>query len=489
MPDSSDLSAILASLSGVRVLVVGDVMLDRFATGWVERISPDDTNPVVLIERDDAMAGGAGNVACNIASLGARADLIGVVGNDEPANRLKSIMFNTNRVTARFVIEPGRATTEKSRVFGDGRQIIRTDRESRTKLAKTTVRDILAALKAALGDADAVIVSDYAKGVVAEDLWAQVIDWSVATGKPVIADPKGVDFSMYRGATVLTPNARELAVATGSPVGSNAEIETAALEIMESASIGALVVTRGQDGLSVISGPGAAVHIGTLARGAIDVSGAGDTVAAALAGALAVGANLVDAARLANAAAGVVVRKAGTATTHAREVLAVLSGTDAKITTLDPALERIQHWRDQGESVAFTNGCFDLLHPGHVSLLNQARAAADRLVVGLNTDASVRGLKGEGRPIQNKNARAAVLASMGAVDMVIPFAEDTPVRLIEAIRPDALVKGADYTADQVVGGAFVESYGGRIVLAELEPGESSTGLVSRIGKLKSQAGK
>jgi len=488
MPDFSNLSAILASLSGIRMLVVGDVMLDRFITGRIERISPDDSNPVVRIEREDAMAGGAANVACNIASLGARADLIGVVGDDEPASRLKAMMFDANRVTARFVTEPGRATTEKTRIFGDGRQIARTDRESRTELAETTVRATLSGIKAVIGEAHAVMVSDYAKGVVGRALWAQVVEWAAATGKPVIADPKGADFSMYRGATVLTPNASELAIATGSPVGSNAEIESAALAVMKSASIGAMVVTRGQDGLSIISGLGAAVHIGTLARDAIDVSGAGDTVAAALAAALAVGADLVDAAQLANAAAGVVVSKVGTATPHASEVLAALSGTDVKITTLDPALGRIQYWRDQGQSVAFTNGCFDLVHPGHVSLLTQARAAADRLVVGLNTDASVRGLKGEGRPIQNENARAAVLASMGAVDMVIPFAEETPMRLIEAIRPDALVKGADYTVDQVVGGAFVESYGGRIVLADLAPGESSSGLVSRIGELKRQAG-
>ncbi|MBT3395964.1 MAG: D-glycero-beta-D-manno-heptose 1-phosphate adenylyltransferase [Alphaproteobacteria bacterium] len=488
MSDPSDLSAILNAFTGVRVLVVGDVMLDRFVTGGIERISPDDSNPVVRVEREDAMAGGAANVACNIASLGARADLIGVVGDDDAASRLKAMMFDAIRVTARFVTESGRATTEKIRVFGDGRQIVRTDRESRTPLAETTVRATMSGLKSVVGDADAVMVSDYAKGVVTADLWAQVVDWAKASGKPVIVDPKGADFSAYRGATVLTPNARELAMATGAPVATDTEVETAALDVMKSASIGAMVVTRGRDGLSIISGSNAAVHIGTLARDAVDVSGAGDTVAAALACALASGAELVDAAQLANAAAGVVVSKVGTATPHASEVLAALSGTDVKITTLIPALERIQHWRDQGQSVAFTNGCFDLVHPGHVSLLNQARAAADRLVVGLNTDASVRGLKGEGRPIQNETARAAVLASMGAVDMVIPFAEETPMGLIESIRPDVLVKGADYTVDQVVGGAFVESYGGRIVLAELAPGESSTGLVSRIGDLNRQAG-
>ena len=249
-----------------------------------------------------------------------------------------------------------------------------------------------------------------------------------------------------------------------------------------------MVVTRGRDGLSVVPQSGFPVHMASQAGDVLDVSGAGDTVAAVLAAALGRGASLADAARLANAAAGVVVTKVGTAVPHASEVMAALSGTDTKITALEPALERIQHWRDRGESIAFTNGCFDLVHPGHVSLLTQAKASADRLVVGLNTDASVRALKGEGRPVQNEVARAAVLASVGAVDMVIPFGEETPMRLIEAIRPDVLVKGADYTVDQVVGGEFVRSHGGRVLLANLAPGESSTRLVSRIGELNHQAG-
>ena len=488
MSDPAQISAILGLLSGVRVLVVGDVMLDRFVTGGIERISPDDSNPVVRIDREDAMAGGAANVACNIASLGARADLVGVVGDDEAAAKLQTLMDEQEALTARFVTEPGRATTEKTRVFGDGRQIVRTDRESRAPLAETTTRATLSGLQALIGDADAVMVSDYAKGVVTGALWDKIIEWAAASGKPVIADPKAKDFSVYRGATVLTPNARELAITTGAPVRTDDSVAQAAMAVMASADIKAIVVTRGRDGLSVIKGQKPPVHIASLARAAIDASGAGDTVAAALASALAAGADLTDAARLANAAAGVVVNKVGTAIPHASEVLAALAGTDVKITTLEPALERIQHWRDLGQSVAFTNGCFDLVHPGHVSLLTQARAAADRLVVGLNTDDSVRGLKGDGRPVQNEKARAAVLASMVAVDLVIPFAEETPMRLIEAIRPEVLVKGADYTVDQVVGGEFVQAYGGRIVLADLAPGESSTGIVSRIGEMKRQAG-
>lgn len=488
MADSTKLAGILESLGGIRVLVVGDVMLDRFITGSIERISPDDSNPVIRTEREDAMAGGAANVARNLFALGASVDLVGVVGDDDAATRLVGLMSDLGRVTAHFVTEAGRGTTEKTRIFGDGRQIVRTDKESRAPLAETTVKAVLSAVKRLIKDADAVVVSDYAKGVIDTALWHQIMEWAGAAARPVIADPKRTDFDQYRGASVLTPNARELAVATGRAVDSDDDVVAAAVAAMKSAGILAMVVTRGRDGLSVVPQSGSPVHIPSQARDAVDVSGAGDTVAAVLAGALAGRADLADAARLANAAAGVVVAKVGTAVPHVSEVIAALSGTDTKIAALESGLERIQHWRDRGEAIAFTNGCFDLVHPGHVSLLTQAKAAADRLVVGLNTDASVRALKGVGRPVQNEVARAAVLASVGAVDMVIPFGEETPMRLIEAIRPDVLVKGADYTVREVVGGDFVQSHGGRVLLADLAPGESSTGLVSRIGALNRQAG-
>ncbi len=488
MADPTNLSRVLESLAGVRVLVVGDVMLDRFITGSIERISPDDSNPVIRTEREDAMAGGAANVARNLAALGAHADLVGVVGDDEAGNLLADLFSGPGRANGHFVIEAGRATTEKTRIFGDGRQIVRTDKESKLPLTEATMKAVLSAVQGLIGEADAVIVSDYAKGMVNPAFWDPVINWAKAAAKPVIADPKRTDFGQYRGASVLTPNARELAVATGRAVDSEQNVVAAAVAAMGSAGIEAMVVTRGRDGLSVVPQSGFPVHMASQAGDVLDVSGAGDTVAAVLAAALGRGASLADAARLANAAAGVVVTKVGTAVPHASEVMAALSGTDTKITALEPALERIQHWRDRGESIAFTNGCFDLVHPGHVSLLTQAKASADRLVVGLNTDASVRALKGEGRPVQNEVARAAVLASVGAVDMVIPFGEETPMRLIEAIRPDVLVKGADYTVDQVVGGEFVRSHGGRVLLANLAPGESSTRLVSRIGELNHQAG-
>ena len=488
MTESSRLGAVLDALRGARLAVIGDVMLDRFLIGTIERVSPEDPVPVVRVEREDAMPGGGANVACNLAALGVQADVVGVIGDDAAGGNLAAKLAAMDGITPHLITEAGRATTEKARIFGGARQIVRTDRETTEALAEVTLQAVLAAGAQAMSGADAVIVSDYVKGVVHPSVWDQVIRWASKTGKPVIADPKRSDFGRYRGATVLTPNLAELALASGAAVAGEGQVVAAARAAMELAEIGAMVVTRGRLGISVVPAAGEPLHLAAHTAQVFDVSGAGDTVVAALAAALATGADLGDAARLANAAAGVVVGKVGTAVPHSSEVLAALSGADTKITALAPALERIQRWRDGGETIAFTNGCFDLVHPGHVSLLTQARAAADRLVVGLNTDTSVRLLKGEGRPVQNETARAAVLASFGAVDMVILFAEETPVGLIEAIRPEVLVKGADYTLAQVVGGEFVRSYGGRVVLADLAPGESSSGLVTRIGALNRQAG-
>jgi D-beta-D-heptose 7-phosphate kinase/D-beta-D-heptose 1-phosphate adenosyltransferase len=302
----------------------------------------------------------------------------------------------------------------------------------------------------------------------------------------VLVDPKGKDFRRYAGAAVLTPNAGELAAASGMPVGSDDTVVAAATAVIEQANVGAIIATRGAAGMTVVEKGRPPVHLKVRAREVYDVSGAGDTVMATLAAALAAGASLVQAAELANVAAGIVVGKIGTAVATQAEVLEALYARDLlaaddKVVDLASALERVQRWRRNGETVAFTNGCFDLVHPGHVSLLNQARAAAGRLVVGLNTDASVRRLKGESRPILDEAARATVLASFAAVDLVVPFDDDTPLRLIETLRPDVLVKGADYTVATVVGADVVQSYGGRVLLATLVPGASSSNIVSRIG--------
>jgi len=346
--------------------------------------------------------------------------------------------------------------------------------------------DVLKLVREGLVHYPVAIVSDYAKGVLAEGVASEIVAASRAAGATVVVDPKVNDWSAYRGASVIKPNRRELAAAIGHAVDGPAEIEAAARALMARHDLGAVLVTCGKDGMLLVA-DGTSHLLPAAAREVYDVSGAGDTVVAVLAAALGAGAALLDAARLANAAAGIVVGKVGTAIVDTAELAAALVEHDVlkehrKVLPLPAALDHIARWRRNRLTVGFTNGCFDLLHPGHVSLLAQARAACDRLVVGLNSDASAKRLKGLGRPVQSQEARAQVLASLASVDLVIVFDEDTPVALITAIRPDALVKGADYRRDQVVGHEIVESYGGKVLLAELLPGHSTTATIARVAR-------
>jgi D-beta-D-heptose 7-phosphate kinase/D-beta-D-heptose 1-phosphate adenosyltransferase len=478
-PTTARLAKLVERLAGTRVLVVGDVMLDRFVRGAVERISPEAPIPVVRNESEDNMLGGAGNVARNAAALGAEAVLVGIIGDDAAGDHVRGLIDATSRLESAVVVETERVTTTKTRYFGGAHQLLRVDREGGTEPGKNAARALAAAVEAASATAGAIIVSDYAKGVSGGARTAALIASARAAGKPVIVDPKSAEFARYRGATVLTPNAAELAAATGMATAGDEAVEDAARAALDITGADAVVVTRAGEGLSVVQASDAR-HIRARAREVFDVSGAGDTVAAVIAIGLAAGGSIEDAADLANVAAGIVVGKLGTAVVRRDELLAVLLESGAKTVTLAGAVEHAQRWRKDGHAIAFTNGCFDLIHPGHVSLLRQARAAAGRLIVGLNRDESVRRLKGNARPVQAEAARAAVLSSFAAVDLVVPFAEDTPVSLIEAIRPDVLVKGADYTEKTVVGADLVRSWGGRVLLAEIEPGESSSGIVMRI---------
>ena len=330
-------------------------------------------------------------------------------------------------------------------------------------------------------------MSDYGKGLLTDSILGALISAARGKGRPIIVDPKGSDYTRYRGATAITPNRRELSEASGMPAGSTDEIVAAARHIIETAGIGAVLVTRSQDGMTYVSGnPGEApLHFDAVAREVFDVSGAGDTVVAVLAASLGRGIPVAEGIELANAAAGIVVGKMGTAVAYASELAAAFRAHDllqgeVKVASPDMIAKRAEEWRKQGLKVGFTNGCFDLLHPGHVSLMRQAKAACDRLIVGLNSDASVARLKGPARPVQSEAARAAVLASLASVDGIAIFGEDTPQELIEMIRPDVLVKGADYTVETVVGAEFVQSYGGKVVLAGLEDGHSTTATIARM---------
>ena len=423
----------------------------------------------------------------NLSALGAHVAFASVVGNDQAGREISALVAAHDKHEPYLSVERGRMTTVKTRYVAGGQQLLRTDRETLAPLAPSVAEDLRRVAVGAVADASVIVLSDYGKGVLTPELMRALIDAGRTQKRPVVVDPKGKDFSRYRGATVLTPNRAELAAATGMPVGTDEEIGAAAGKLIAECALESLLVTRGADGMTLFVRGGEATHLPAEAREVFDVSGAGDTVVAMLAAALAAGVTLPDAARLANVAAGIVVGKTGTAVATADEVFTALHTQDlladeSKIAAHDDALARVERWRKEGLVVGFTNGVFDLLHPGHVTLLSQAKAACDRLVVGLNSDASVKRLKGPTRPVQNESARSAVLASLAAVDLVTIFGEDTPLSLIEQIRPDVLVKGSDYTIETVVGAEVVQRHGGRVILAELLPGHSTTGTIAKLTK-------
>ena len=484
-PDSA-LAAYLPRFAGRTVLVLGDIMLDRYVLGEVHRISPEAPIPVLRAERRRSVLGGAGNVAQNIAALGARAVLIGLVGADPAGDEVGQILLGSAGVTARLVLATDRPTTVKTRFMSGSHQLLRLDEEETRPASAATERQVLIAFTDAVEHADAVVISDYAKGLLTDTVLAQAIGLARGGGLAVIVDPKRTDLSAYAHAGVLTPNAGELARATGLTVTSDDEAAEAGARAAEQAAADAVLVTRSEKGMTLARPHRPALHLPTRTREVADVSGAGDTVSATLGIMLACGASLADAAMMANIAAGISVSKPGTATvSHAELADAVhqreLAAIDGKIADLETALARIGAWRRHGLRIGFTNGCFDLIHPGHVRLLARARTACDRLVVALNSDASVRRLKGPTRPVQSETARTTVMASIASADLVLLFEEDTPERLIRAIQPDLLFKGADYRVDQVVGADIVQSRGGRVVLIDLEQGHSTTETIRRIG--------
>jgi len=483
--DLTTLTSIVSAFSGRRILCVGDVMLDRFIYGETKRISPEASVPILRVTRESSELGGAGNVVRNIAALGGHCAFVSVIGDDRAGTEITQHFGRLSQVEPYVRVSSERETTVKTRFVSDdnGHNLLRADRETTTPLTLKDAADIKQNAVAQVAEVDAVILSDYAKGVLLGDIAAAVIAAARKAGKPVIVDPKGSEYGRYAGASVITPNRNELADAANMPVDDDADIIAAARAVCAKTSVDAVLVTRSKRGMTLVGGDGAIYDFAAEAREVADVTGAGDTVVATLALALASGAALPAATRLANIAAGIVVGRRGTAVVTAQDIGAALlrtglSDAEQKVANRESAVARAAGWRTQGLKVGFTNGCFDLLHPGHISLLRQARAACDRLIIGLNSDASVRRLKGETRPIQGEAARAAVMASLSDVDLVVIFGEDTPQALIEAVRPDVLVKGADYKRENVVGGDFVESYGGRVVLAEVVASYSTTATVA-----------
>lgn len=473
----------LTRFSGARVLCVGDVMLDRFIYGAVDRISPEAPIPVLLVQQEKYMLGGAGNVVSNIAALGAQARLLTVVGDDAPAREIRH-QLELRGIAGLPDASPARVTTVKSRFISGPQQLLRVDREKADALSAEDEKKLVAAVEKAVADCDAVILSDYGKGVLTDAVVAAVIHAAQAAQKPVVVDPKGRDFARYRGASVITPNRKEIETATGLPAGTDAEVLAAAGKIIRDCGIPTVLATRSKDGMSLVTQDAPPLHIAANVRAVFDVSGAGDTVIAAFTAGLAAGMAAADAARLANIAAGIVVGKPGTATVTPEEIRDILGQEQrpagSKLAALPEAVERVAAWRAAGQKIGFTNGCFDLLHPGHLSSLRQARDNCDRLVVAINSDASVSRLKGPTRPVQDEQARAAVLSALEIVDLVLIFGDDTPMALLEALRPDVLVKGGQYKLEEVVGYELITSYGGRIVRADMAEGYSTTNTVGRM---------
>ena len=483
--DLAQLQNLLEAVSGVRVACVGDVMLDRFVYGEVSRTSPEAPIPVLHRGREQAMLGAAGNVARNVAALGGVAALAGVVGDDAAASEALGMIGAEARIEGYLVPEKGRPTTVKTRYVAAGQQLLRVDAEDTRPVGADATGKLHSAIKHAAEGAGAVLLSDYGKGAVTPTVIETCLEAAKANGAKLIVDSKAHSFVGYGEVDVIKPNASELARVTNLPTGTDEEVEAALAELLAFSPARAVLVTRSAKGMSLAVRGQPVRHFAGKAREVFDVSGAGDTALAALGLALAAGASHDDAIEFALLASGVVVGKRGTATASPAELIeaeitAHMAPAEAKIVTPGQMAARVAGWREQGLKVGFTNGCFDILHKGHVAYLAQARAWCDRLIVGLNSDRSVRELKGEGRPVNDLESRALVLAGMAHVDLVAPFDEETPIALIEAARPDVIIKGADYTEEQVVGGDLVKSWGGEVRLAPIVEGYSTTAAIARM---------
>ncbi len=460
-----------------RVLVVGDLMLDRYWYGSTSRISPEAPVPVVHVGESEERPGGAGNVALNIVSLGGSSTLMGLVGADEAAGALVRRLEGAG-VHCHFETAPGMPTVTKLRVISRHQQLIRLDFEDGFHALDTTAMQ--QRYSEMLTGCDAVVLSDYGKGTLSGV--QGLIAAARAAGKPVLVDPKGSDYSIYRGATLITPNMSEFEAVVGH-CKNDEELVAKGEALLAGLQLDALLVTRSEKGMTLLRQGQPALHLPTKAQEVYDVTGAGDTVIATLATALAAGVEMAEATALANLAAGVVVGKLGTATATVSELRRALRGhdqTEGGVMTETRLEMLVRDAQAHGERVVMTNGCFDILHAGHVTYLEQARKLGDRLIVAVNDDASVKRLKGEERPVNSLAQRMIVLAALGSVDWVVPFGEDTPERLICHIKPDVLVKGGDYRPDQIAGGQCVTEAGGEVVVLGFVDGVSTTRIINLI---------
>ena len=482
-PIYSDVLTICDRAHDVSILCIGDVMLDRFVYGRVERVSPEAPIPVMLLKSTTTMLGAAGNVARNVSSLGASSRLLSVAGQDDEAAELISIIASEADLDGNVVQDPDRRTTLKVRYVASNQQLLRVDSEDFTPLSGALEDQLCSLIETHASEADVILLSDYAKGVVTQGVISACVTASEQHQIPLIVDPKGIDFARYGAVTLLKPNLSELASALGTKLLSDADVENGLHRMLETIPARSLLVTRSDKGLSYLERGNDVVHFPAEKREVYDVSGAGDTSLAALGIALGTGSTLRTASKYALLAAGIAVGKAGTAVVSDEEIRAELAryrlrGGAGSRSADDPAT-RIEAWRREGLRVGFTNGCFDILHAGHLSLLEFAASHCDRLIVGLNSDASVSRLKGPSRPVNSEDDRARLLSGMKPVDLVMGFDEDTPFNLISQIIPDVLIKGGDYTIDTIVGADVVINNGGEVLIAPTLEGRSTTRIIAR----------
>jgi D-beta-D-heptose 7-phosphate kinase / D-beta-D-heptose 1-phosphate adenosyltransferase len=481
-PESASLSLWLDRFVGVSLWVVGDLILDEYVRGPVERISPEAPVPIVRVKENEFRLGGAANVARQVAVLGGKVSVAGIVGEDAEAEQILALCAQAQIDTTAVVRVSGRRTTRKLRVLAGHQQLLRLDWED-TDPAVGAITDRMLSQLQRRPPPSAIVVSDYAKGVVTKQAIDTLASLRIAHNCPLVVDPKHHDFLRYRGATYLTPNVRELEAAAGQRLDAQSALISNARTLTKSVGLEAMLITCGEEGMVVVPAASPETHISGQPRAVYDITGAGDTAVAVFALALAAQAPLVGAARMANAAAGISVEHVGTAAVEAPRLReALCEESSAKVLSSEELGSKAASWRLLGKRVVFTNGCFDLLHAGHLALLRQAAALGDVLVVAINSDASVRRLKGSARPLVPEAERAAVLAALTHVDAVTIFEDDTPLKTLQQLRPQVLVKGEDYQLDEIVGRELVESTGGRVVRVPLVPQRSTTSLVERIAK-------
>jgi D-beta-D-heptose 7-phosphate kinase/D-beta-D-heptose 1-phosphate adenosyltransferase len=479
-----DIPIDISSFSRCHLLVVGDMMIDEYLWGTVDRISPEAPVQVVCVAREDFTPGGAGNVANNLVALGARVSVAGVIGPGADGQLLRHRLADLGADTEAVLIEGGRPTTRKTRVIAANQQVLRIDRETKNEIGPETVDRLTETITEKIPSCNGVLISDYGKGLITRELVAHIVTEARRLDKFVLVDPKGLDFTKYDGATILTPNQKEATLACGLEGVTETDVLKAGEMLLNRVDIQRLLVTCGKDGMLLFEPGTAPQRIPAQARQVFDVSGAGDTVLAVLALGLCVGACFSKAAALANAAAGIVVEKLGTATVSARELSAAIapdSGkTPAKLLDLNDLSRRVADLRNKGLRIVMTNGCFDLVHAGHIALFSEARKMGDVLIVAIDDDASVRRLKGPGRPVIRARERAWILSALDNIDYVTVFSSRQLRTLIQAIRPEILVKGSNYNPETVVGADLVQQFGGQVAIVPIGQSLTASKIIDRI---------